>query len=170
MSKNKYKTGNIIIEEDKTQVTRYLITDVDNEKRLIQAKRLPENQITYFAFKDLEEENPYRKYYIKDLSKSIFAVKVCTSLTTDKGWPNLGAERLIGYYFDIEHALYSVQNNLCDIWEHTYDYAIVEEVEEGLYNTTHNRFFFKFNQEKDEYELLPEEPEGYEHFQGLAFN
>ena len=48
-----------------------------------------------------------------------------------------------------------VENNVCGIDERYYNYAVIEEVEEGLYPLRSNRWFFEYNSEVDQFELIP---------------
>ena len=50
------------------------------------------------------------------------------------GWYELQADRTIGYFTKYEDAKDAVENNYGDICETTYEYAIIEGVEEGLYS------------------------------------
>lgn len=98
----------------------------------------------------------------------IYTILVFTRLEQDeKGWPNFGSERLVGYYTNKDIAFNAVINNSCDINETCYDYALIEEVEEGLYNAAMNRWLFKYNRDKDEYESI-EEPDFMKHFSGFT--
>lgn len=81
-------------------------------------------------------------------------------------FPNFGASVLVGYYTSKEKAFETVLNNYGDIWETCYDYAVIEEVEEGLYPCSMTRWFFKFNSKLDKYEEI-KEPKGFQHFCGL---
>jgi len=51
------------------------------------------------------------------------------------GWYELQADRTIGYYNKYEDAKNVVENNIGDICETIYNYAIIEGIEEGLYPT-----------------------------------
>ncbi|MED2737382.1 hypothetical protein [Bacillus toyonensis] len=46
---------------------------------------------------------------------------------------NFGYKRVVGAFSDIDEARKAVVNNSCDICEQTYKYALIEEVEIGLY-------------------------------------
>lgn len=49
------------------------------------------------------------------------------------GLLNFGSSSLCGYYFDKDVAFKAVKEDACDINETCYDYAVIEEVEKGLY-------------------------------------
>lgn len=97
-------------------------------------------------------------------------MKIYTITTTTKlgekneetGFPDFGSSRVVGFYEDKYTAFSRVMENCCDIWETIYDYAIVEEVEEGLYPRT-EQYFFKYNMETQLYEPI-EKPEAIKHF------
>ena len=100
----------------------------------------------------------------------IYVITVCTHLELEKTtqFPYFGAERICGYYMDFKDAYRAVTENMCDIWEHTYGYAYIETVEEGLYPSSKDRWFFKFDTESMMYQEI-EEPKFLEHFSGLSF-
>ena len=58
-------------------------------------------------------------------------------------------QRAVGYYFSQEHAIQTVINNICDIYEHAhYNYAVIEAVEEGLYQYDLEPLWFSINPER----------------------
>ena len=84
----------------------------------------------------------------------------------EHGWPNFGSTRTFGYYMDKDAALEAVKNNALDIRETIYDYMIVEEVEEGLYQPSMKRWFFKAK-DNDTFEEI-NEPSFLRHFVGIS--
>ena len=101
-------------------------------------------------------------------SNKIYTILVFTRLEEDEhGWPEFGSERIVGYYTDKEIAFDAVKCNACDINETCYDYALIEGVEEGLYNPAFNRWLFKYNRDLDEYEPI-DEPKFMKHFSGFT--
>lgn len=105
--------------------------------------------------------------------KVIYAITVAEKLEIDEKtkFPDFGSTSVPGWYSEKEKAFKAVRENACDINETCYDYAIIEEIEEGLYNPAmkHQRWFFKFNREKDEYEEI-KEPDSLSHFCGFAMS
>ena len=99
----------------------------------------------------------------------IYAVLVFTKLEFEKGFSNFGSERLVGYFFDKDDAINHVKENVCDIWETCYNYAIVEGVKPGFYEPAdkEDRWLFKFNHETGEYEQI-EEPGEMAHLCGFT--
>ena len=77
--------------------------------------------------------------------------------------------RTWGFYSNKEDALFALENNMTDMWETVYDYAILEPYYEGIsgYAFEEDRYWFKYNQEKDSYELI-EAPEGVLHYASFA--
>lgn len=96
----------------------------------------------------------------------VYTVMTCSKLEID-AMPDLGSTRLVGFFTTLNRAKVSVEHNCGDIWEGCYDYAIIEKVEEGLYGTTHERWFYKYNKAADGYVRI-EEPEGFKHFCGFG--
>lgn len=78
---------------------------------------------------------------------------VMTDLTYDSNtkYPEFGSSRLVGWYSEFEDAYSSVLSNNCDINETCYQYALIEECKEGLYNPVSKRWWFKYNQDQDRY-------------------
>lgn len=99
----------------------------------------------------------------------IYVVMVMTSLSWDEQIKEIdfGSERVVGWYSNYKDAYEDVANNACDIWEAYYQYALLEELEEGLYCPVQNRWWFKYNQEKDGYEEISE-PEFCENYTGFT--
>ena len=54
-----------------------------------------------------------------------------TTIETKKG--DIKDTRCVGYYKTFEEAEQAVMENACDIWETCYDYAVIENIKEGLY-------------------------------------
>lgn len=88
----------------------------------------------------------------------IYVVMVMSSLSWDEQIKGIdfGSERIVGWYSDYKDAYEAVLNNACDIWETCYDYALLEEIEEGLYHPASSRWWFKHNLEENRYEEIPE--------------
>lgn len=71
--------------------------------------------------------------------------------------PELGSERLVGWYSDFETAEATVRNNSCDINETCYKYALIEECTEGLYQYARHRWLYEYDNVTDTY-IPVEEP------------
>lgn len=100
-------------------------------------------------------------------------MKIYTIMTFEKlecseyGFPNFGSQNPCGWYISKTDAFKAVENNMCDIWETCYDYALIEEVVEGLYPCSRIRWFFKFDIDSKTYKQI-EEPEWLSHFSGFT--
>lgn len=100
----------------------------------------------------------------------IYTIMVATNLELDnEKFPYFGDSSLIGYYMDKEAAFERVKENACDINETCYDYALVEQIREGLFRpaTYDSRWWFKYNAERKRYEEIPEPP-FLKHFCGFS--
>ena len=75
--------------------------------------------------------------------------------------------RCWGFYKNFSDAIATVRNNITDLWETIYNYAVIEEYYEGIGRTTFNRWFFKYNCELDEYQAI-DEPKEMKHYAGFA--
>ena len=67
------------------------------------------------------------------------------------GWPEYGCCRTWGYYRDHNIALQALHENWTDMWETIYDYAVLEEIEEGLCPIPESVQWFKYDRERDGY-------------------
>ncbi|SNX54151.1 hypothetical protein [Thermoanaerobacterium sp. RBIITD] len=86
----------------------------------------------------------------------------------DKDYGVKGCSRCVGYYNTFEKANKAVRENKCDLWETCYNYAVIEKIEEGLYQTSYEkRWFYKFDCDKGIYEPI-EEPEEVKHWCNFA--
>lgn len=87
--------------------------------------------------------------------------------TDDLGWLDMGASRVFGYKETFEEAEEALNKNVCDMWEYLYDYAVVEEIGPGIHPDVANRWFFKYDREKDGFFRI-EEPEAFSHYCNIA--
>lgn len=60
---------------------------------------------------------------------SIYTIMVMTDLSLNKQtkFPEFGFSRFVGWYPEYDVANWAVINNVCDINETCYDYALIEE-------------------------------------------
>lgn len=68
--------------------------------------------------------------------------------------PDIGSSRTFGYFIARQDAIDAVKNNACDIFEYMYTYMVIERITQGLYKLATHRMFFKWNDEKREYEEM----------------
>lgn len=73
---------------------------------------------------------------------------------TKYGVPDIGNWRTFGYYNNRDVAIELVKKNCCDIQERCYKYAVIEKIDEGLYNPAEERVFFEWNEDKKQFELI----------------
>lgn len=73
-----------------------------------------------------------------------------------------GETRCWGFFSDKEKAVQSLHENWFDMRENVYDYAVIEEYEEGLFNYTGKRQWFQWDEERQGYFEI-EEPNGVKH-------
>ena len=85
------------------------------------------------------------------------------------GFPDLGDQRTWGYYSEHEKAVQALHKNMGDMWEYSYDYAVIEQIGEGIcaYADPKNRQWFKYDQERKGYFEI-EEPECVKHIVNFA--
>ena len=75
--------------------------------------------------------------------------------------------RAVGFYRSLHEAEIAIINNYGDIRECLYDYAVLEEIEEGLYPLSLNRKVYKFNEKTGKYHPIPE-PGYLKHIYGMT--
>lgn len=69
-------------------------------------------------------------------------------------WLETGCISTVGFFHELAEAQRAVIDNMCDINETVYDYAIIEEMPVGFYPYSTNSWFYKYNYKKDEYEAI----------------
>lgn len=67
---------------------------------------------------------------------------------------NIGCTRSPCFKHTFEEAEEVVLNNIGDIWETCYDYAVIEEIDSKLYPRYITRKFYKYNQNTRGYEAI----------------
>lgn len=75
-------------------------------------------------------------------------------IITERGFPDIGSARTVGYYTNKKDAIDTVLENCGDIFEFTYTYAVVEHIEPGIYSPATERWFFKWNDETKQYDPI----------------
>ena len=83
------------------------------------------------------------------------------------GWPEFGCCRTPGFYECYEDARYAVINNVCDIREYCYNYAVIEHYDPGLYTPGRPREWYKYDEASKKY-LPIEEPKYCAHIVNIA--
>lgn len=59
--------------------------------------------------------------------------------------------RTPGFRYSLEEAKEVVEENMCDIFEYCYKYAVIEELEPYLYPERKNVWWYKWDNEKEKY-------------------
>lgn len=95
--------------------------------------------------------------------KAVYAINTFIECGVDSlGYPITSGLRCPGIYETEEDARKAVETNNGDIHEYTYDYALIQRVEFGLYEVE-DIIWYKWDEEKEEYIEIPT-PNGYEHY------
>lgn len=77
------------------------------------------------------------------------------TITTVRAALNAGS-RCVGYYETFQEAEYAIKNNIMDINEHGYyKYAVIENIEPGIYNYNRREIWYQWNVDKEQYEECP---------------
>ena len=89
-------------------------------------------------------------------------------IDTDRcGWLETGAIRTFGYYTYFEYADEALRENYCDMYEYLYMYAVVEKIDSGIHPIAEERWFYKYDEEKNGFYPI-EEPKEFEHYINIA--
>lgn len=99
----------------------------------------------------------------------IYTVMVMTDLYQNSKikFPEFGDSRIVGWYPEFDMANSAVTQNMCDINETCYRYALIEECEWGLYHPANKRWWYEYNRENGEYALF-DEPDFIKGFCGFT--
>ena len=76
--------------------------------------------------------------------------------------------RCVGYFTTFKRAEKAVLDNACDIWETCYDYAVIENIDEGLYQYDQNAVWYKWNDLDEKYVRIEGRPEQYKNQVGFS--
>ena len=79
----------------------------------------------------------------------------------------LGYTRCIGYFETFEKAEYIVLNNVGDIEETIYNYCVIENIPDGIYQYDQNAKWYKFNNLDEVYKPC-EKPKELNHLVGFG--
>lgn len=87
----------------------------------------------------------------------------------DRYFAKTGSTRCWGFFCNKQDALDTLHNNITDLWEYCYNYAILEPYYEGIcgYGFGEERQFFKFDRERNGYFEI-EEPDCVKHLCGFS--
>lgn len=87
----------------------------------------------------------------KKSRKPIYTITTLKDLSIE----NLNQSRCVGFYYDLDFTIEAVENNSCDIYEDGhYQYAVVEEFKEGIYNFQNKEIWFEWNKRKKKYKKI----------------
>ena len=87
--------------------------------------------------------------------------------TAEIGWPVLmGDTRTFGYYDNFQSAENALNENRCDMCEYLYNFALIEEIGQGIHPDVTARWFFAWDEDKGGFFMAkePEEIEGIVNF------
>ena len=80
---------------------------------------------------------------------------------------DLGMSRTVGFFDSLDNANVVLKENTYDVHETIYHYAVVEQIEMGVYPIAKERWFYKYDKEKNGYYPI-EEPKEFEHYINIA--
>ena len=79
--------------------------------------------------------------------KLYFVVTIEDAETKANPMNHVSDKRTVGYFLDLETAKKCIEENWCDLYENGYyKYAVIEDVEPGLYSSMHSKpIFYKWH-------------------------
>lgn len=72
---------------------------------------------------------------------------------------DMGDKRCVGIFSQLKNAQEIVEENICDIYEGYYQFAIIEEITTGLYPYCETRYLYKFDDSQQKYILVSPDSE-----------
>lgn len=97
----------------------------------------------------------------------MFFITVFEHLPSEEKWLDIGNSDTVGYFDNYEDCKAALHTNRFDMHEGCYDYGVVEDISEGIYKYAKQRWFFKYDPDRDGYFEI-EEPECFKHLCGFA--
>ena len=76
--------------------------------------------------------------------------------------------RCVGYYSTFEKAEEAVLDNACDINETCYNYVVIENVGEGLYQYDQDAIWYQWDDLNEEYKRMERKPDKYKNQVGFG--
>lgn len=73
----------------------------------------------------------------------------------EDGWVDVGSDRIVGFSDTFEEADKWVKNNVVDISDHIYWYAVIQQIEPGIYPRVENEWWYHFNTNSDGFDPIP---------------
>ena len=96
------------------------------------------------------------------MDEKYYFITVFQKFPSDAIHFDIGSSRCWGFYADKDTAVKAVRENWTDLSEYLYNYAVIEEFNEGLDGWTGNRWFFKFDVKKKAFFDI-DAPEAFRH-------
>lgn len=92
------------------------------------------------------------------MNEVIYVVTTFSKISiSENGFPDYGDIRSIGWFSDYTDAFDVVINNVNDIYENCYEYAVIERLPSGTYPPIDDDYsccYFKYDQESDMYNII----------------
>lgn len=132
----------------------------------ITSKKMPLNYATI-----LEIIRQIRELPPVESNRPIYTITMLEKCEPDvNGFYDRGEKRVIGYFNNWEDADKAVKANLCDrIFDSDYEYAVIEEVKEGVIKPSKTSWWYKLNEDTLQYEPV-DKPEIVKLVQGFAMS
>ena len=67
-----------------------------------------------------------------------------------------GCVRTVGYFRKKKDAVFVLEHTVADLWEEHYDYAVIEKISEGIYSTSINKYYYKYDFDDCVYKRIKE--------------
>lgn len=82
-------------------------------------------------------------------------------------WPNTGDQRAWGYYYKFADAKRAVENNLTNLHENCYNYALIERIDQGICGYAEQMQWYVWDYENQRYTEM-DQPESMKRLCNLA--
>lgn len=83
------------------------------------------------------------------------------------GWLDTESTRTFGFVSTFAKAEQALNDNACDMHECLYDYAVVEDINQGVLSLAEQRWVFKWDQHREGFFEI-EEPKELQHYCNFA--
>lgn len=91
----------------------------------------------------------------------IYPITVFEKIDNEKltNLPTFGDRRCIGFFDNVEEAIYQLSLHGKKIRDKMYNYCIIEEISDGLYKSNGNRYLYKWSDKEQRYIQIDEPKE-----------
>ena len=89
----------------------------------------------------------------------MYFITCFTKINKDEYGLDIGSARTFGYFEKYEDAHQALKTNCCDMFETINNYEIIEKIEPGIHSLAEQRWFYKYDENKDGFYPIEESKE-----------